>query len=193
MRFSGLVFGFSSLSSTLLALTATYGSSLSSGQSQASPGHSSSARTKHARQKSKQQYPPKGMYHWGTDEKKRVRGCPSCPYNIKVGRCEVGLRKFPKITAVRRWYSSFGWNFRHNTTEWTFKNVVLAFQNVLTFENSLWWRLLVNDQKMGSQKLGAYEVRYKWKIQNSTSSVNSHANLFALNCTISKLVRLRSS
>jgi hypothetical protein len=30
---------------------------------------------------------------------------------------------------------------------------------------------LVNDQKMGSQKLGAYEVRYKWKIQNSTSSV----------------------
>ena len=24
---------------------------------------------------------------------------------------------------------------------------------------------------MGSQKLGAYEVRYKWKIQNSTSSV----------------------
>ena len=111
------------------------------------------------------------MYHWGTDEKIRVRGCPSCPYNIKVGRCEVGLRKFPKITAVRRWYSSFGWNFRHNTTEWTFKNVVLAFQNVLTFENSLWWRLLVNDQKMGSQKLGAYEVRYKWKIQNSITSV----------------------
>ena len=107
-----------------------------------------SARTKHVRQKSKQQYPPKGMYHWGTDEKKRVRGCPSCPYNIKVGRCEVGLRKFPKITAVRRWYSSFGWNFRHNTTEWTFKNVVLAFQNVLTFENSLWWRLLVNDQQI---------------------------------------------
>ena len=85
---------------------------------------------------------------------------------------EVGLRKFPKTTAVRRWYSSFGWNFRHNTTEWTFKNVVLAFQNVLTFENSLWWRLLVNDQKMGSQKLGAYEVRYKWKIQNSITSVN---------------------
>ena len=134
------------------------------GSSQASPGHSSSARTKHVRQKSKQQYPPKGMYHWGTDEKKRVRGCPSCPYNIKVGRCEVGLRKFPKITAVHRWYSSFWWNFRHNTIEWNFKNVVLAFQNVLTFENSLWWRLLVNDQKMGSQKLGAYEVRYKWKI-----------------------------
>ena len=126
----------------------------------------------YVRQKSKQQYPPKGMYQWGTDEKKRVRGCPSCPYNIKVGRCEVGLRKFPKITAVRRWYSSFGWNFRHNTTEWTFKNVVLAFQNVLTFENSLWWRLLVNDQKMGSQKLGAYEVRYKWKIQKSITSVN---------------------
>ena len=137
----------------------------------ASSNCTSSARTKHVRQKSKQQYPPKGMYHWGTDEKKRVRGCPSCPYNMKVGRCEVGLRKFPKITAVRRWYSSFGWNFRHNTTEWTFKNVVLAFQNVLTFENSLWWRLLVNDQKMGSQKLGAYEVRYKWKIQNSIPSV----------------------
>ena len=131
---------------------------------------------KTVRQKSKQQYPPKGMYHWGTDEKKRVRGCPSCPYNIKVGRCEVGLRKFPKITAVRRWYSSFGWNFRHNTTEWTFKNVVLAFQNVLTFENSLWWRLLVNDQKMGSQKLGAYEVRYKWKIQKSMTSVNIYRN-----------------
>jgi hypothetical protein len=32
----------------------------------------------------------------------------------------------------------------------------------------------VNDQKMGSQKLGAYEVRYKWKIQNSTSSVNKN-------------------
>ena len=28
------------------------------------------------------------------------------------------------------------------------------------------------NKKMGSQKLGAYEVRYKWKIQNSTSSVN---------------------
>ena len=138
----------------------------------ASSNCTSSARTKHVRQKSKQQYPPNGMYHWGTDEKKRVRGCPSCPYNIKVGRCEVGLRKFPKTTAVRRWYSSFGWNFRHNTTEWTFKNVVLAFQNVLTFENSLWWRLLVNDQKMGSQKLGAYEVRYKWKIQKSITSVN---------------------
>ena len=95
-----------------------------------------------------------------------------CTYRFKVGRCEVGLRKFPKTTAVRRWYSSFGWNFRHNTTEWTFKNVVLAFQNVLTFENSLWWRLLVNDQKMGSQKLGDYEVRYKWKIQNSRPSVN---------------------
>ena len=25
---------------------------------------------------------------------------------------------------------------------------------------------------MGSQKLGAYEVRYKWKIQNSITSVN---------------------
>ena len=29
-------------------------------------------------------------------------GVGVCPYNIKVGRCEVGLRKFPKITAVRR-------------------------------------------------------------------------------------------
>ena len=76
---------------------------------------------------------------------------------------EVGLRKFPKITAVRRWYSSFGWNFRHNTTEWTFKNVVLAFQNVLTFENSLWWRLLVNDQKIsdGLTNIGSLRgVRY---------------------------------
>ena len=26
-----------------------------------------------------------------------------CTYRFKVGRCEVGLRKFPKTTAVRRW------------------------------------------------------------------------------------------
>ena len=70
------------------------------------------------------------------------------PPQICKCRYKTRSKGFHHFTRFQWYRSSWGSSFRHITALRHFKICVLAFQNVLTFENPFRWRLVTNRQKM---------------------------------------------